>query len=118
MATISARLDFNERTLIQDFSAERDGKGWLRAHAVFVFDESGASYNLFWFDSLGFVPTQPALGQWDGSLLKFIRVSPRGQTRHTYRFLEQDKYHLLLESSFDDGATWMVVMNGTYLRVA
>jgi hypothetical protein len=116
IAKLSARLDLNGRTLIQDYSAERDGKRWLAAHAVYVFDESSSAYSLFWFDSLGFVPTQPALGHWNGETLSFVRASPRGQTRHVYTLSDTDAYSLRLESSFDEGSTWSLVMDGIYSR--
>jgi hypothetical protein len=116
IATISGRLDLNQRALIQDYSAERDGKRWLSAHAVFLFDESVSAYSLFWFDSLGFTPTQPARGSWDGEALSFVRVSPRGQTRHVYTFPSHEHYRLRLDSSFDDGTTWNLVMQGAYSR--
>ena len=116
IATLSSRLDLGGRVLIQDYSAERDGKRWLSAHAVFVFDEPTSAYSLFWFDSLGSTPAQPAAGRWNGETLSFLRVSPRGQTRHVYTFLSDDRYALRLESSFDSGATWILVMDGTYSR--
>lgn len=116
IATITSRLDLNDKALIHDYRAERDGKTWLTAHAIFVFDEPSSHYSLFWFDSLGFVPTQPAPGQHDGNTLKFIRTSPRGQTRHTYTFSDDKQYQLLLESSSDGGATWILVMDGIYSR--
>lgn len=115
-AQLSARLDLNDRVLIQDYSAERDGKRWLAAHAVFVFDQAKSAYSLYWFDSLGFTPTEPAAGAFDGSTLKFLRVSPRGQTRHVYTFPSGGEYVLRLESSFDGGATWNLVMEGRYSR--
>lgn len=118
LATISARLDLNERALIQEYSAQRDGKLWIKAHAVFTFEEQNSAYSLFWFDSLGFIPAQPAPGEWDGEALRFIRVSPRGQTRHTYRSIVDGQYRLTLESSFDGGASWVPVMEGTYSRNA
>jgi uncharacterized protein DUF1579 len=116
VATVSARIDLNQRALIQDYSADRDGKRWLAAHAVFLFDAPSRTYNLFWFDSLGFTPTQPAPGQWTGEGLIFTRASPRGQTRHLYTFADNDGYRLRLESSFDGGASWILVMDGTYSR--
>jgi hypothetical protein len=115
-AKLSAHLDLNSRALIQDCSAERDGKNWLAAHAVFIFDEPTSAYSLFWFDSFGFTPSQPAQGQWTGETLSFLRVSPRGQTRHLYTFAASSQYCLRLESSFDEGTTWNLVMNGNYTR--
>ena len=116
LATLSARADLNGRVLIQDYNAERDGKRWLAAHAVFTFDEPSSTYTLFWFDSLGFTPSQPAAGEWDGETLKFLRISPRGQTRHLYTFPNGDEFALRLESSFDGGSTWNLVMEGRYSR--
>jgi hypothetical protein len=116
VATLFARLDLNGRALIQDYSAERDGKRWLAAHAVFVFDEPTSAYTLFWFDSLGFTPSQPAQGEWNGETLSFVRISPRGQTRHLYTFSRADEFGLRLESSFDGGSSWNLVMNGSYSR--
>lgn len=117
VATITAQLTLNEKTLIQDYSADRDGKPWLKAHAIFLFDEQRTTYGLFWFDSLGFVPAQAAPGKRDGHVLSFMRTSPRGQTRHIYSFPNSDQYQLTLESSLDDGATWSLVMEGRYSRV-
>lgn len=116
-ARISARLDLGGRALIQDYSAERDSKPWLSAHAVFAFDEASPAYKLYWFDSFGFLPTLPAPGRWEGDALIFIRSSPRGMTRHTYVFPEPQKYRLILESSFDGGTTWLPVTEGHYSKV-
>ena len=117
VARISARMELNQKLLVQDYSAERGGAPWLKAHAVFTFDEQAGAYSLFWFDSLGFVPAQAAPGQWDRQSLRFIRTSPRGQARHTYTFTVPDAYQLKLESSFDGGATWVLVMEGAYSRI-
>jgi Protein of unknown function (DUF1579) len=115
ISRISSRLDLTGNILIFDYQAERDGRPWLKAHAVYSFD-GGDSYRLFWFDSLGFVPAEPAPGQWDGKSLVFVRSSPRGRTRHTYTFLTEASHAMLLESSFDGGVTWVQVMEGIYTR--
>jgi hypothetical protein len=116
-ARISTRGDFDDRVLIHDYQAERDGKPWLKAHAVFAFDGGGDRYQLFWFDSLGYRPSQPAAGHWNGESLIFARTSPRGQTRHAYTPLSGDCYAMKLESSFDGGSTWLPVMEGIYTRI-
>jgi len=115
-ASISARMDLSGRVLIQDYSAERDGKPWFKAHAIIAYDEQASALSLFWFDSMGFIPAAPAPGHWDGKALSFVRTSPRGQTRHTYVPVDQASYELILESSFDSGATWELVMTGRYVR--
>lgn len=117
-ASISARLDFDGRVLVQDYSAERDGKPWFKSHAVIAFDQQNSALSLHWFDSMGFIPQLPAPGHWNGEALQFIRTSPRGQTRHTYIPSGAGAYELLLESSFDAGATWVPVMTGRYSRAS
>jgi len=116
-ALVSARLDLDRRVLIQDYIAQRDGKPWFKAHAVIAFDAQSGGFNLYWFDSMGFMPSEPAPGQWDGASLRFVRSSPRGQTRHSYCATGPDAYQLILESSFDCGATWTPVSTGRYARV-
>ena len=115
-AHVSARLDLGGRALLMDYREERDGGPALQAHAVFTAGPGHDEYALYWFDSYGFVPAQPAPGHWDGERLVFLRSSPRGQTRHTYTF-RGDAFALTLESSFD-GVRWEPVMQGSYRRTA
>ena len=114
---MSARFDLGGRKLLQDYREERDGKPSLQAHAVFVAGVEPGEYALYWFDSYGFTPTQPALGHWDGSRLVFLRSSSRGQTRHIYELSDDGSYRLTLESSFDGGVNWEKVMHGEYRRI-
>jgi len=113
---IAARLALGGRALVQDYREERDGRPALQAHAVFVAGDDGG-YGLYWFDSYGFVPHEPAAGRWDGRSLVFVRRSPRGQTRHAYTPLGEDRLGLTLESSFDGGASWEPVLQAEYRRV-
>ena len=113
----SARLDLSGRVLLMDYREERNGQPALQAHAVFTAGPGDDEYALYWFDSYGFVPVQPAPGHWDGERLVFLRSSPRGHTRHTYTF-RNDACELVLESSFDGGVHWEPVMHGSYRRTA
>ena len=113
----SARLDLAGRVLLMDYREEREGNPALQVHAVFSAGTEPGEYALHWFDSYGFVPTQPAPGHWDGARLVFLRSSSRGQTRHSYAFRD-DACELTLESSFDGGVHWEPVMQGSYRRVA
>jgi hypothetical protein len=112
----SARFDLGGKVLLQDYREERDGKLALQVHAVFVAGQEPGEYAMYWFDSYGFAPSQPATGLWDGKRLVFLRTSSRGQTRHTYEMVDDGIYRLTLESSFDSGVNWELVMQGEYQR--
>lgn len=113
---IDARIQLGGRLLVQEYRAERDGQLVLQAHAVFVA-EPGRRVALYWFDSYGFVPQEPAPGEWLGETLEVVRRSPRGQTRHRYTPLEAGSFRLELASSFDQGESWESVMQATYQRI-
>lgn len=81
-ASITARVDFDGGMMVHDYRAQREGKPWLKVHAVITYDGQSSSFGLFWFDSLGYTPAEPAAGTWDGTSLCFVRSSPRGQARH------------------------------------
>jgi hypothetical protein len=113
----NARFDLGGKVLVQDYREERDGRLALQVHAVFAAGQEPGEYALYWFDSYGFAPAQPAVGHWDGRRLVFLRTSSRGQTRHTYEMVVDGMYRLTLESSFDGGVNWEPVMQGEYRRV-
>src|SRR5215469_2553368 len=115
-ARVSAHFDLGGKVLLQDYREERDGAPSLQVHAVFMAGPEPGEYALYWFDSYGYAPAQPALGHWDGSRLVFLRASPRGQARHTYDMPGDGSYRLTLESSFDGGVNWEHVMRGEYRR--
>lgn len=119
MATghVASRLALGGSVLVQDYREERDGHPALQVHAVFVADKEPGRFTLYWFDSYGFVPQEPAVGHWDGSTLEFLRCSPRGRTRHVYQPVDARSYRLTLESSFDEGVSWEPVLDAQYTRV-
>lgn len=114
---VHARFDLGGKALFMDYREERDGKLALQVHAVFVAKQEPGEYALYWFDSYGFTPSQPATGHWDGKRLMFLRSSQRGQTRHIYEWTADGIYRLRLESSFDAGVNWEQVMEGEYRRL-
>jgi hypothetical protein len=116
-ARVHARFDLGGKVLLLDYREERDGKTSLQAHAVFAPGQEPGEYALYWFDSYGFTPSQPATGHWDGKRLVFLRTSLRGQTRHIYEWETDGLYRLVLESSFDGGVNWERVMEGEYRRI-
>lgn len=114
---MSARFDLGAKVLVQDYREERDGKLALQAHAIFMAGAEPGEYAMYWFDSYGFAPAQPATGHWDGKRLVFLRSSARGQTRHSYEWPAEGMCQLTLESSFDGGVSWETVMQGEYRRL-
>lgn len=117
VARASFRSALDGKVLLHDYRAERNDKPWMNAHAVFTFDAPTDTCNLFWFDSLGFVPTQPATGSRNGETFEFIRMSSRGQTRQSFLLRGRDRYFTKLESSFNGGAVWVMVAEGVYTRI-
>ena len=117
-ADIDARFAAGGKALVLDYREQRDGKPALQAHAVMAAGPEHDRFELFWFDSYGFVPSAPAPGHWDGQRLVFLRSSPRGQTRHVYAPQADGSYTLTLESSFDGGLQWEPVMSGRYRKSA
>jgi hypothetical protein len=109
------RLGLDGKAVIHEYSAEREGQPWLAAHALFT---AQPELGMHWFDSLGFVPQQAAEGSAHGMQLEFVRISPRGMTRHIWAADGADAYTLQLDSSFDDGHSWTPVMRGRYVRTA
>ena len=115
-AEVDAVLASGGKVVVLDYREQRDGEPALQAHAVIAQGPEHDRFELFWFDSYGFVPSGPAPGHWDGQRLVFLRSSPRGQTRHVYTPDGDGTYGLALESSFDGGVTWEPVMQGRYRR--
>lgn len=113
---IEARIELGGRLLVQDYREERDGQPALQVHAVFVA-EPDDRVALYWFDSYGFVPQEPAVGAWQGDSLVIVRRSPRGQTQHRYTPIDNDRYRFELASSFDQGVSWEPVLQATYQRI-
>ncbi|WP_266170174.1 DUF1579 domain-containing protein [Dyella subtropica] len=116
VSSVVARMELGGKALVLDYDEQRDGQPALKAHAVFVAGTEHDQFDMYWFDSYGFVPAAAAPGHWDGLRLVFLRSSPRGQTRHIYQPRGYDAYKLTLESSFDGGIHWEPVLTGRYRR--
>src|SRR5581483_5900986 len=117
VARVDARFGRGGKGLLLAYREVRARHVSLQAHAVFAAGQEPGEYALYWFDSYGFTPSQPATGHWDGKRLVFLRTSLRGQTRHIYEWETQGLYRLVLESSFDGGVNWERVMEGDYRRI-
>jgi hypothetical protein len=102
--------------LALDHKQRRNGETIFEAHARLTWDADAAQYVMAWFDGFGFVPPSLARGDWVGSDLVLIRISPRGMARHTFSTAIEGVLAMRVENSFDGGATWSLVMTGHYRR--
>jgi hypothetical protein len=102
--------------VVQDYEEEKDGRVVFRGHGVYGWDANDKVYTWFWVDSMGQMPAGPSRGRWEGDTLTFESASPQGRGRYIHRFEGTDKYTFKLENSFDGGATFVTLMEGTYHR--
>lgn len=114
---ISARQAINDFYVLWNYEEEKDGRVVFKGHGVFAWDDERKDYAFYWFDSMGFLPDSASRGRWVDDGFVFLRVTPRGHVRHTFRFEGEDVFHLTIENSFDEGQTFQAFMSGSYTRV-
>lgn len=102
--------------MVQDYAEEKAGRTVFRGHGVFGWDAKLKTYTWYWCDSMGQPPGEASRGHWQGDTLTFESTQPQGRGRYTFRFEGDDSYHFKIENSFDGGATWVMLMEGTYRR--
>lgn len=112
----SARMAADGFWLLQDYTEEKDGRLVFQGHGVFGYDTQQGTYVRYWFDSMGFPPSEPARGQWQGDTLELAITSPHGRGRYVYRFEGDGLFHFHIDNSFDGGASWARLVEGTYRR--
>ncbi len=115
-STTTASLGFDGYYLIIDYTQKIQNRISFRGHGVCGWDPSKQRYTLYWFDTTGYTPSEPALGVWDGDVLTFHRKTPDG--RHC-RFLctlsGKDGYTLRFEET-TDGVSWRPILDAKLLR--
>jgi hypothetical protein len=111
---VAGELDVDGLVLVQRQVQERAGVPLFRAVNVFMADPDGRVL-LYPFDSVGFPPESPAVGEWQGEDLVFERSSPRGSARTTYT-PTPDGYAWSKAYRAPDGATWQPMIEGTLVR--
>jgi hypothetical protein len=115
-SSVDTRVILGGTVLEQDYRQEREGRETLQAKGLYTYDPDQETYSLFWFDSLGFPPAEPAGGAWDGDRFTILRRSPRALARHTFAIRDAQEYEHAIETSWDGGTSWAPVMTGHYRR--
>ena len=116
-AKVEARIDLDGYALITNYLEERDGSVTYRGHGVQSYDRNQKCYVMYWFDSIGEPPTEPAKGRWEGNRLVYSHKTPMGHSRYTYDFKGEGRYGFMIENS-PDGNQWAPFMEAVYTRKA
>jgi hypothetical protein len=102
--------------LVQDYEQRRaDGAPPIAGHGVFAVDGAEGAFVWFFFDSLGFLPTAPARGGWQGGELVFAKATRRGEARYRFR-VEGKRLMHRIESKPAGAPDFSLFLTGTYLR--
>ncbi|MFD1982163.1 DUF1579 family protein [Mesorhizobium newzealandense] len=113
-----AVAEFGGLFVVQRYRQRRDGTVSFGAHSVFGFDQQTSAVTMHQFDSMGFVPTAPATGSWNGRDLVLVRSSPRGSGRVTYTIDTDINYRMRLEFQPAGSDIWQDMVSGVYCRVS
>lgn len=114
-SVIQSRMELGGWFLFMGYAQLQDGSPSYTAHGVMGLDHSGDKVTLYWFDSQGWNPQQPFVGEWDGDTLQLSVVSDNGHDRLTYVLQGPDQYTTKVENSAD-GSHWNTLIEGTYRR--
>ena len=112
---MDSRIDLDGFFLVTDYVQERGGQICYRGHGVYGWDAGAGRYTMHWFDSIGSPCPQPALGTWEGNVLRFEMADAMGHHRYVYTFEGEGRHTFKLEQS-QDGKTWATFMEGRYRR--
>ena len=80
-ASVSFLQTAGDRAVVQEQCSWRGGEVLLSGHGVLAALPESSDLLWFWFDSLGYVATQPGRVEWHGEAGAFERTSPRGLNR-------------------------------------
>ncbi|MBG87482.1 MAG: hypothetical protein CMO80_11360 [Verrucomicrobiales bacterium] len=113
---ISSRFKLNQWFVVSDYEQLRGGERYS-AHGRHGWDPRKEKFTFYWFDSDGWDPGAPAIGEWNGDTLQLIEDTSMGPTRYTYTFTGNDTYTLTLENS-TDGEVWNLLFTEKFQRVS
>jgi hypothetical protein len=117
-AEVEATAEHGGLFVTQRYRQTRGGRESFASHNVFGFDPADGLTKMFAFDSMGFFPSMPASGTWNGDTLVLERSSPRGAARVSYLFDGADRYRTHLEFKPAGSDDWQDMAKGAFRRMS
>lgn len=99
--------------VLMNYEQKQHGGILYTARGVIGYDDAQSQYMFYWFDSEGWNPGAPAVGQWDGDRIVFEHASSMGHSRMTFDFSGNDGYQFLMDAS-QDGQQWSRLMEESF----
>lgn len=114
---ITSRFQLNQQFVIADYEQTGLAPTPYTAHAIYGWNPQQKKFTFYWFDSDGWDPGAPAVGDWQGDTLQLEENTSMGPTRFTYTFANENAYSLKVENS-TDGKEWKLLFSENFRRVA
>lgn len=111
------RLITDGMAVTQDYQQEKEGSPAFHGHGVFTIDPNSRDVLWWWFDTMGFPPSGPARGRWEGDTLTLEKASPHGDARYVFG-LSGDRLQFSIENRAPGQESYAVFMRGDYRRNA
>lgn len=103
--------------LVQDYERRRDdGTRPISGHGVFAVDPTSGVITWFFFDSLGYLPNEPARGGWHEGGLLLAKSTRRGEARYHFRVEGRRLVHHI-EGKPAGAADFTTFLAGNYRKV-
>lgn len=112
---ISSRFQLNQQFVVADYEQTGLSPTPYTAHGIYGWNPEKGKFTFYWFDSDGWDPGAPALGDWEGDTLQLEENTSMGPTRFTYRFTSKDSYTLKVENSAD-AKEWKLLFEESFQR--
>jgi hypothetical protein len=115
-ARYRSHMALHDFFLLTDYEQERDGAITFRGHGIIGWDAPARRYVMYWFDSTGFLPGDPATGTWEGDTLTLAHKHERGHARYVWTVTGRE-LRMRIENS-EDGREWVTFVDGVFQRTA
>ena len=99
--------------VLMNYEQRQPGGNLYTARGVIGYDAEQGHYTFYWFDSQGWNPGTPAVGQWEGDRVVFKQVSSMGHNRMVFDFSGDHGYKFSMDTS-QDGAQWTRLMDESF----